>query len=119
MRPPRWLLRAPGCGLIGLTPRGSKHHIRAWLGVQLWGFVLVLLPPLCTFMAQGLGVHRHEERTVGCFTFYVHERELGNRGFQSRMSMPFSPPLLAVLLPLLVLVLDKFKVIIYQVNFLW
>ena len=116
MRPPSWLLGAPGCGLVGLTPRGSKYQVRAWLGLWLWGFVLVLLPPLCAFMAQRLGIHGHEERAVGRFAFYVHERQLGNGGVQR---VQLSPPLLIVLLPLLVLVLDEFKVIIYQVYFLW
>lgn len=117
MRSPGWLLRAPGHGLIGLAPRDPKRHVRARLGVQLWGFVLVLLPPLCTFMAQRLGVHRHEERTVGRFAFYIHERKWGNRRFQRVLSVQFPPPWLAVLLPLLVLVLNKFKVIVHQVYF--
>lgn len=114
MRSPGGLLGAPG-----LTPRDPKRHVRARLGVQLWGFVLVLLPPLCTFMAQRLGVHRHEERTVWRFAFYIHERKWGNRRFQRILSVQLPPPLLVVLLPLLVLVLDKFKVIIYQIYFFW
>lgn len=103
MRPPGRLLGVPGCGLVGLTPKGCKHHVRAWLGLWLWGFVLVLLPPLCAFMAQRLGVHGHEERAVGCLALDVHERELGDGGVQRAQ---LSPPLLIVLLPLLVLVLD-------------
>lgn len=70
-------------------------------------------------MAEGLGVHRHEERAVGSFTFYIHERKLGRGRFRRVLRTCPSPPLLAVLLPLLVLVLNKFKVIIYQVDFLW
>lgn len=119
MRPPSRLLGAPGRGLVGLAPRGSKYHVRAWPGVQLGGFVLVLLPPLRAFMAQRLGVHGHEERTVGCFAFYIHERELGPGGLGSVRGVQLSPPLPRVLLPLLVLMLDKFKVIIDQVYFLW
>lgn len=119
MRPPSRLLWAPGHGLVGLASRGAKHHVRALLAVQLGGFVWLLLPPLCAFMAPGLGVHGHEERAVGCFTFYIHERKLGNRRFQRILSVQLSPPLLFVLLPLLVFVLDKFKVIIYQVDFFW
>lgn len=68
-------------------------------------------------MAQRLGVHGHEERTVGCFTFYVHERKLGNGRFQRILSMYLSPFLLIVLLPFLVLMLDKLKVIIHQIYF--
>jgi hypothetical protein len=68
-------------------------------------------------VAERLGVHGHEERTVGCFTFYIHERKLGRGRFQRVLHMCPSPPLLIVLLPLLVLMLDKFKVIIYQIYF--
>lgn len=80
---------------------------------------MVVLPPLGALVAQGLGVHGHEERTVGRFTFYVHEGELGHGRFQRVLSMRLSPLLLTVLLPLLVLMLDEFKVIIYQVYFFW
>lgn len=68
-------------------------------------------------MAQGLGVHGHEERAVGCLTFDVHERKLGGGRVQRILGVRVSPSLLTGFLPLLVFVLDKFKVIIYQVYF--
>lgn len=68
-------------------------------------------------MAQRLGVHRHEEWAVRCLTFDFHERELRDGRVQRILGVCVSPSLLIVFLPLLVLVLDKFKVIIYQVYF--
>ena len=68
-------------------------------------------------MAQRLGVHRHEEWAVGCLTFDFHERKLGDGRVQRILGVCVSLSLLIVFLPLLVLVLDKFKVIIYQVYF--
>ena len=68
-------------------------------------------------MAQRLGVHRHEEWAVRCLTFDFHERKLGDGRVQRILGVRVSPSLLIVFLPLLVLVLDKFKVIIYQVYF--
>lgn len=70
-------------------------------------------------MAERLGVDRHEERTVGCLTFYVHERKLGNGRFKRVGSLGVSSFLFMVLLPLLVLMLNKFKVVINQVDFFW
>lgn len=68
-------------------------------------------------MAQGLGVHRHEERAVGRLALDVHERKLGHGRLQRVLRVRGSPPLLIVFLPLLVLMLDKFEVIVYQVYF--
>lgn len=116
MGTPGGLLGAPG-----LPPGGPEHQagqrFRARLGVGLWGFGLFLLPPLRALVAQRLGVHGHEERAVGRFAFDVHERKLGDGRFQRILGVRVSQPLLIVFLPLLVLVLDKFKVIIYQVYF--
>ena len=67
-------------------------------------------------MAQGLCVHRHEEWAVGRLALDVHEGKVRKRRLQSALGGRLSPPVLAALLPLLVLVLDQLKVVVHQVD---